>query len=65
MAWGDYDNDGDLDLALVGYTGSTRISKIYRNDNGTFVDTLANLTGVESGFLAWATMTTMETWIWP
>ncbi len=30
VAWGDYDNDGDLDLA-VGNSGN---SQIYRNDNG-------------------------------
>ncbi|MBI4802147.1 MAG: hypothetical protein HY796_06450 [Elusimicrobia bacterium] len=31
LSWGDYDNDGDLDLALAGYTGSAWISKIYRS----------------------------------
>jgi len=31
-AWGDYDKDGDLDILLTGNTGSSSISKIYRND---------------------------------
>jgi hypothetical protein len=53
LAWGDYDNDGDLDLALAGNDGSTLISKIYRNDGGTFTDISAGLTGVQSCSLAW------------
>ena len=32
IAWGDYDNDRDLDLLVTGYTGSTYITKLYRND---------------------------------
>lgn len=31
-AWGDYDNDGDLDFSLSGLTGNSAVSKIYRND---------------------------------
>jgi hypothetical protein len=46
VAWGDYDNDGDLDLAIAGYSGGALISKIYRNDNGSFTDIAADLAGV-------------------
>ncbi|MCX6256453.1 MAG: FG-GAP-like repeat-containing protein [Bacteroidia bacterium] len=31
VAWGDYDNDGGLDILLSGFTGSTNINKIYKN----------------------------------
>jgi hypothetical protein len=53
VAWGDYDNDGDLDLLLTGYTGSARISRVYRNDGGTFTDIGAGLTGVDRSAVAW------------
>jgi hypothetical protein len=34
--WGDYDNDGDLDILLSGITaGLNRISNVYCNDAGT------------------------------
>ena len=37
LQWGDYDNDGDLDLLSVGSYGSyTESTHIYQNDNGTF-----------------------------
>jgi uncharacterized repeat protein (TIGR01451 family) len=32
-AWGDYDNDGDLDILLTGSTDSGPVSKVYRNDD--------------------------------
>jgi len=39
LAWGDYDNDGDLDLFVSGYTGSANFARIYRNDgNDQFTD---------------------------
>ncbi|MFQ6673283.1 MAG: FG-GAP-like repeat-containing protein [Fidelibacterota bacterium] len=53
VAWGDYDSDGDLDVLITGYTGSGRISKVYRNDGGNFTDTAANLTGVSISSVAW------------
>lgn len=39
VAWGDFDNDGDLDLAVAGLVNGTSTGKIYRNDNGSFIDT--------------------------
>jgi len=53
LSWGDYDNDGDLDLAIAGDTVSDRITKIYRNDNGNFVDINAGLPGVSYCSLSW------------
>ena len=52
-AWGDYDNDGDLDILLTGYDGSSYISKVYKNTNGIFTDISAGLTGVYYGSVAW------------
>ncbi len=53
QSWGDYDNDGDLDILITGYSNSGCISKIYRNDSGVFVDINAGLTGVASGTSNW------------
>lgn len=54
VSWGDLDFDGDLDIALIGDKGSnTLISKVFRNDEGTFVDIGANLTGVRDGDILW------------
>ena len=52
-AWGDYDNDGDLDILLTGYSSSGRVSQVYRNDDGNFADIGAGLTGVSNGSVAW------------
>ncbi|MBA7614839.1 hypothetical protein ES703_22113 [subsurface metagenome] len=51
-AWGDYDNDGDLDILLTGYNGA-RHAIIYRNDDSTFVDIEAGLTAVSFSSVAW------------
>ena len=57
VAWGDYDNDGDLDILLMGRVGGFgvgSISKVYRNDgNNTFTNINANLIGVHDGSVAW------------
>ncbi len=53
LSWGDYDNDGDLDLLITGYTSSGNISKIFRNENGLFTDISAGFTGVLYGSAGW------------
>jgi uncharacterized repeat protein (TIGR01451 family) len=55
VAWGDYDNDGDLDILLTGSSNAGRISKVYRNDaeGSGFTDIGAALTGVSNGSVGW------------
>ena len=55
VAWGDYDNDGDFDVLLSGAPQGTsnEISKVYRNDNGNFVDSGIPLVGLSTAALAW------------
>ncbi|WP_254564661.1 SBBP repeat-containing protein [Oscillatoria sp. HE19RPO] len=55
VAWGDYDNDGDLDILLTGDSNgaSNGVAKIYRNDGGNFIDIAANLPGVVNSSVEW------------
>jgi hypothetical protein len=53
VAWGDYDNDGDLDLVVMGIDGATRYSRVYRNDGGGAFTATADLTGLEAGTAVW------------
>ncbi|HVV73694.1 MAG TPA: VCBS repeat-containing protein, partial [Verrucomicrobiae bacterium] len=56
VAWGDFDNDGQLDLLLVGQTNSdpsSSICRVYRNDHGTFTDIGAGLSGYGLRAAAW------------
>jgi len=53
LDWGDYDNDGDLDLALAGTSDSGIVSTIYQNNGGVFVDISAGLMPLTSGDISW------------
>jgi hypothetical protein len=49
--WGDYDNDGDLDLVVTGFDGSPYAATIYENQGGGVFAPLTNagLAGVSFG----------------
>jgi hypothetical protein len=54
LSWGDYDNDGDLDLAMMGNASGSRTAGIFRNEDGTFArDEGQALIPTDNGKLAW------------
>lgn len=57
-AWGDYDNDGDLDLAIIGESQKGSVeSRLYKNNaNGSFSQVFPGFTNVRSGSLDWGDM---------
>ncbi|MEM6343730.1 MAG: FG-GAP-like repeat-containing protein [Bacteroidota bacterium] len=55
MAWGDYSNDGDLDLAIMGEDGGgNAFSRIYEKTGSGFDTLSANLPQLAEGDIAWA-----------
>jgi hypothetical protein len=58
FSWGDFDSDGDKDLALIGDAGETLISKVYENKrdgngNVVFEEIDFQFTGVGFGAVEW------------
>ncbi len=54
ISWGDYDRDGDMDLAIMGQSNTEgAVTAIYKNNEGTFEDTSQELTKVYDGDLSW------------
>ncbi|MFB6280296.1 MAG: FG-GAP-like repeat-containing protein [Salinibacter sp.] len=51
--WGDFDGDGDLDLAVTGFDGSSRTATLYENEVNSFSPVGASLTGVLAGSSDW------------
>jgi hypothetical protein len=56
LAWGDYDADGDLDLAVAGTGATQRFAGIYENDGAgnLTLDAAQTLSAVGYASLAWA-----------
>ncbi|MCE3278079.1 MAG: regulatory domain of in-like proprotein convertase [Bacteroidetes bacterium] len=53
VAWGDYDNDGQLDLLMSGYLG-TPVTKLFKNNgNNTFTEQSLTVQGIERGTVTW------------
>ncbi|MCB9059407.1 MAG: VCBS repeat-containing protein [Calditrichae bacterium] len=50
--WGDYDNDGDLDILVTGQSGG-RLTTILKNNAGTFVEEDFSLLNMEDGSVDW------------
>ncbi len=52
--WGDFDNDGDLDILAAGVTDRAFVTRVYRNDGGgVFVDLQADLLGLAFSAVDW------------
>ena len=50
VQWGDYDNDGDLDILV---NGCCDPAEVYRNDNGEFNKLNLQIDRIEQGVCQW------------
>ena len=53
VSWGDYDKDGDLDIAVCGDSALIPRTYVYRNDNGFFFNTGFVIPQLTSGSVEW------------
>ena len=54
VAWGDYDNDGDLDILIAGATRTTQITQLYNNvGNNAFISSNLAFPGIWLGEASW------------
>jgi hypothetical protein len=54
VSWGDFDNDGDKDVAIMGQSNTTgAFTDIYKNDEGTFSRMDQNFENMYDGDLSW------------
>ena len=54
LDWGDFNNDGQPDLAISGMNNdATRVTRVYRGDGGTLVWDGDELTGLSHASVAW------------
>ena len=54
-SWGDFDADGDVDVALSGWDGIKRVTSVYAHSgSGTFSELYTNIEGVSAGSVSWA-----------
>ncbi|MBU1677810.1 MAG: VCBS repeat-containing protein, partial [Bacteroidetes bacterium] len=51
--WGDYDNDGDLDILTSGDEHNGAKTRVYKNDAGTFTDIQADFIAIKDGTIEW------------
>lgn len=51
--WGDYDNDGDLDLIMIGLHEHVPSVALYENQNGQFVEVQTSMPGLVYGSCDW------------
>ncbi|MCX6286509.1 MAG: FG-GAP-like repeat-containing protein [Bacteroidetes bacterium] len=53
VSWGDYDRDGDLDVAICGDSAGIPRTYVYRNDNGLFINSGFALPHLTNGSIEW------------